>query len=331
VRFGTGAGEAAMSRSVVALVVLALAVLGDRASAQDYPTRPIRIISPFVPGGFNDALSRLVAQRFLQAWGQQGVVDNRPGANMIVASSLVAKAAPDGYTMFMGAVPHAINPSLYKLPYDPIKDFTPIALICSVPNLMVLNPAIPATSVGELIAYAKANPRKLTFGSTGNGSSSHMAGELLKVMANIDMVHVPYKGGALVFVDLLAGRLHLHIGATISALPHVRSGKLRSLGVTTLQRIASLPDIPTVAESGLPGFEVASWYGLIGPAGVRPEIVAKINAEINRMAALPEVRERLQKDGAEPTPATPAQFTQMIRDDIQKWTRVVKATGVKVE
>jgi len=320
-----------MIRSVFASVAFIVAASGNQALAQDYPTRPIRVISPFVPGGFNDTLSRLVAQRFHQSWGQQGVVDNRPGANMIVASSLVAKAAPDGYTMFMGAVPHAINPTLYKLPYDPIKDFTPIALICSVPNLLVVHPAVPAATVGELINYAKANPGKLTFGSTGNGSSSHMAGELLKVLTNIDMVHVPYKGAALVFVDLLAGRLNMHIGATISALPHVRGGKLRSLGVTTLQRVASLPDIPTVAESGLPGFEVASWYGLIGPAGMRPEIFGKINGEIHRMVGQPDVRERLQKDGAEPSPATPEHFAQMIRDDIQKWMKVVKATGIKVD
>jgi tripartite-type tricarboxylate transporter receptor subunit TctC len=301
-----------MTRRLFALIALSLFGPGTCAYAQDYPTRPIRIISPFVPGGFNDALSRIVAQRFLQAWGQQGVVDNRPGANMIVGSGLVAKAAPDGYTMFMGAVPHAINPSLYKLPYDPIKDFTPVALICSVPNLLVVHPSIPANSVGELIAHAKANPGKLAFGSTGAGSSSHMAGEFLKLMAKVEMVHVPYKGGALVFVDLLAGRLHLYIGATTAALPHVRAGKLRALGVTTLKRVPSLPDMPTVAESGLPGFDVASWYGLIGPAGVRPDVVAKINAEIQRMVEDPEVRERLKKDGAEPSPATPDEFAQLV-------------------
>ena len=319
-----------MTRRLFALIALSLFGPCTSAYAQDYPTRPIRIISPFVPGGFNDALSRIVAQRFLQAWGQQGVVDNRPGANMIVGSGLVAKAAPDGYTMFMGAVPHAINPSLYKLPYDPIKDFTPVALICSVPNLLVVHPSIPANSVGELIAHAKANPGKLAFGSTGAGSSSHMAGEFLKLMAKVEMVHVPYKGGALVFVDLLAGRLHLYIGATTAALPHVRAGKLRALGVTTLKRVPSLPDIPTVAESGLPGFDVASWYGLIGPAGVRPDVVAKINAEIQRMVEDPEVRERLKKDGAEPTPASPDEFAQLIRNDIQKWMKVVKTIGIKV-
>lgn len=320
-----------MTHGRFALIALCLIGFATGAHAQDYPTRPIRIISPFVPGGFNDALSRMVAQRFLQTWGQQGVVDNRPGANMIVGSGLVAKAAPDGYTMLMGAVPHAINPSLYKLPYDPIKDFTPIALICSVPNLLVVHPSIPANSVGELIAHAKSNPGKLAFGSTGAGSSSHMAGELLKMMAKLDMVHVPYKGGALVFVDLLAGRLHLYIGATTAALPHVRTGKLRALGVTTLKRVPSLPDIATVAESGLPGFEVASWYGLIGPAGVRSEVASRINAEIQRMVEDAEVRERLKKDGAEPMPASPDEFAQMIQNDIQKWTKVVKTIGIRVD
>lgn len=320
-----------MTHRLFALIALCLVGWGTSAHAQEYPTRPIRIVSPFVPGGFNDALSRMVAQRFLQSWGQQGVVDNRPGANMIVGSGLVAKAAPDGYTMLMGAVPHAINPSLYKLPYDPIKDFTPIALICSVPNLLVVHPSIPANSVGELIAHAKSNPGKLAFGSTGAGSSSHMAGELLKMMAKLDMVHVPYKGGALVFVDLLAGRLHVYIGATTAALPHVRTGKLRALGVTTLKRVPSLPDIATVAESGLPGFEVASWYGLIGPAGVRHEVANRINAEIQRMIEDTDVRERLKKDGAEPTPSSTDEFAQMIRSDIQKWMKVVKTIGIRVD
>lgn len=320
-----------MTHRLFALIALCLVGCATNAYAQEYPTRPIRIISPFVPGGFNDALSRMVAQRFLQTWGQQGVVDNRPGANMIVGSGLVAKAAPDGYTMFMGAVPHAINPSLYKLPYDPIKDFTPIALICSVPNMLVVHPSIPANSVGELIAHARSNPGKLAFGSTGAGSSSHMAGELLKMMAKLDMVHVPYKGGALVFVDLLAGRLHVYIGATTAALPHVRTGKLRALGVTTLKRVPSLPDIATVAESGLPGFEVASWYGLIGPAGVRHEVASRINAEIQRMVEDTDVRERLKKDGAEPTPASLDEFAQLIRNDIQKWMKVVKTIGIRVD
>jgi len=318
-----------MKVAAAAVLFSSLAMFASSATSQDYPNRPIRLISPFPPGGFNDILSRLVGQKLTEAWGQQVVIDNRPGANMIVGTSVVAKAAPDGYTMVMGAIPHAINPSLYKLPYDPIKDFTPIVLICSVPNLLVVHPSIPATTVKELVAYAKANPKKLSFGSTGSGSSSHMAGELLKVTAGIDMVHVPYKGAGPALTDLIAGRLQVYIGATISVLPHARAGKLRALGVTTPKRIGSLPDIPTVIEGGVPGFEVSSWYGLIGPAGMAPALVRRIHAEVRRIVELPEIRERLVKDGAEPVNATPEEFAAAIRDDIRKWMHVVKVTGAK--
>ncbi|MCC6531131.1 MAG: tripartite tricarboxylate transporter substrate binding protein [Burkholderiales bacterium] len=320
-----------MNKLEAGALALVLAALAGAARAQDYPVRPLRLISPFPPGGFNDTLSRLVGQKLTVAWGQQVVVDNRPGANMIVGTSVVAKAAPDGYTMFMAAIPHAINPSLYKLPYDSIRDFTPVAMICEVPNLLVVHPTLAAKSVKELIAYAKANPGKLSFGSTGNGSSSHMAGELLKVAADIDMVHVPYKGAAPALVDLVAGRLQVYIGATTSVLPHARAGKLRALGVTTAKRVSSVPDIPTVLESGVPGFEVSSWYGLVGPAGMPAQVVSKINAEIRRIAELPDVRDVLSKGGAEVATGTAEEFARTLREDIGKWMRVVKATGVKAD
>mgnify|MGYP001587760299 CR=1 FL=1 len=316
-------------KAIIALLAIALVVISDDGNAQVYPTRPIRLISPFPPGGFNDILSRLIGQKLTESWGQQVVVDNRPGANMIIGTSLAAKTAPDGYTMVMAAIPHAINPSLYKLPYDSVRDFTPISMICFVPNVLVVHPSTPATSVKELLAYAKANPGKLTFASVGSGSSSHMAGELLKVSAGIDMVHVPYKGAAPALTDLIAGRVEVYIGATTSVLPHVRAGRLRALGVASLKRVASLPELPTVIESGVPGFQVSSWYGLLGPAGMSSDLVKKINAEIRRITDMPDVRERLFKDGAETAESTPDEFAAAIREDIQKWVRVVKATGAK--
>ena len=318
-------------KSFTALLAVSIMVIAGSAGAQDFPTRSMRLISPFPPGGFNDILSRLVAQKLTEAWAHPVVVDNRPGANMIVGLGPVAKSAPDGYTLGMAASPHVINPSLYKLPYDSVKDFTPIVLICSVPNLLVVHPSTPANTVRELVAHARANPGKLSFGSTGNGSTSHMAGELLKVTAGIDMIHVPYKGAAPALADLIAGRLQVYIGATTSVFPHVRSGRLRALGITTAKRVASLPDMPTVLESGVPGFQVSSWYGLIGPAGIPADITRKIHAEVRRIPEMPDVRERLQKDGAEPMSATPEEFAAAIREDIQMWMHVVKTTGAKAD
>ena len=316
-------------KHVIASIAVILAAESGYAGAQSFPMRPVRLISPFPPGGFNDILSRLVGQKLTESWGQQVVVDNRPGANMIVGTNLAAKSPPDGYTMVMAAIPHAINPGLYKLPYDSVKDFTPIVMICFVPNLLVVHPSTPANTVKELIAYAKANPGKLSFGSVGSGSSSHMAGELLKVTAGIDMVHIPYKGAAPALTDLMAGRVQVYIGATTSVLPHVRTGRLRALGVTSTKRVSSLPEYPTVIESGVPGFDVSSWYGLLGPAGMSPALVGKISTDVRRVSNTPDVRERLLKDGAETADDTSAEFAAAIRNDIQKWKQVVKVTGAK--
>ncbi len=316
-------------KHVIASIAVILAAASGYAGAQSFPMRPVRLISPFPPGGFNDILSRLVGQKLTESWGQQVVVDNRPGANMIVGTNLAAKSPPDGYTMVMAAIPHAINPGLYKLPYDSVKDFTPIVMICFVPNLLVVHPSTPANTVKELIAYAKANPGKLSFGSVGSGSSSHMAGELLKVTAGIDMVHIPYKGAAPALTDLMAGRVQVYIGATTSVLPHVRTGRLRALGVTSTKRVSSLPEYPTVIESGVPGFDVSSWYGLLGPAGMLPALVGKISTDVRRVSNTPDVRERLLKDGAETADNTSVEFAAAIRDDIQKWKQVVKVTGAK--
>ena len=316
-------------KHVIASIAVILAAASGYAGAQSFPMRPVRLISPFPPGGFNDILSRLVGQKLTESWGQQVVVDNRPGANMIVGTNLAAKSPPDGYTMVMAAIPHAINPGLYKLPYYSVKDFTPIVMICFVPNLLVVHPSTPANTVKELIAYAKANPGKLSFGSVGSGSSSHMAGELLKVTAGIDMVHIPYKGAAPALTDLMAGRVQVYIGATTSVLPHVRTERLRALGVTSTKRVSSLPEYPTMIESGVPGFDVSSWYGLLGPAGMSPALVGKISTDVRRVSNTPDVRERLLKDGAETADNTSVEFAAAIRDDIQKWKQVVKVTGAK--
>lgn len=301
------------------------------AWAQAYPSKPIKIVSPFAPGGFNDVLSRLVGQKMSEDFGQPVLVDNRPGANMIIGSGMVAKSAPDGYTLLMAAVPHVINPSLYALPYDPVSSFTPIALITTVPSILVVHPSLPVTTVQELITYGKANPGKLFFGSVGTGSSYHMAGELFKTLTGVDMLHVPYKGSAPAMTDLLAGRFQVFFANSVSVIPHIRSGQLRALAVTSLKRSSILPELPTVSESGIPGFSASSWYGLLGPAGMPAEVVRKINAEINAITAAPDFKERLTKDGADPLRATPEEFAKVIRDDVQMWAKVVKERGIKAD
>jgi tripartite-type tricarboxylate transporter receptor subunit TctC len=320
-----------MRWKIAAWAVVVGACGAAAAQAQEYPTRPIRFVSPFPPGGFNDILTRLVGQKLTESWGQQVVVDNRPGANMIVGTSIVAKSPPDGHTILMSAIPHAINPSLYKLPYDAVSDFTAIVMITSVPSLMAVHPSVPVRSVKEFTEYARANPGKLSFASVGNGSSFHLAGELYKTMTGIDMVHVPFKGAAPAITELISGRVQVYFGNIVSVVPHVRSGRLRGLAVTGLKRSGAMPELPTVDEAGVPGFNVASWYGILGPAGMPDGIVRKLNGEVRRILQLPDVRERLSKDGADPAGSTPEVFAAMIREDVQKWAKVVKASGAKVE
>jgi tripartite-type tricarboxylate transporter receptor subunit TctC len=314
-----------------ALVTLLAAGAAGAAQAQSFPTRPIRIISPFAPGGFNDVLSRLIGGRISDRLGQPVVVDNRPGANTIIGSEMVAKSPPDGYTMLMSALPHVVNPSLYNLPYDPVRDFTPIGLITTVPNVLVVHPSLPVHSVAELIAYAKARPGELAFGSVGTGSSYHMAGELFKTMAGVDMLHVPYRGSAPAMTDLLAGRFSVFFANMVSVIPLIREGKLRALGVTQLSRAAIMPELPTVAESGLPGFAASSWYGLLGPANLPAPILATLNGAINAITAMPDFRERLLRDGAEPLSGTPQDFAKVISDGIALWADVVRQRGIRVE
>jgi len=314
---------------------IAAFAFGAPASAQApaYPTKPVRIVVPFPAGGATDILARAVAQKLTETWGQAFVVDNRPGAGGNIGSELVAKAAPDGYTLEMGTVgTHAINASLYaKMPYDHVKDFAPIILVAGVPNVLVVNPAVPVNSVQELIAYAKANPGKLNFASSGNGTSIHLSGELFKVMAGVQMTHIPYKGSAPALADLLGGQVQLMFDNLPPSLPQIKGGKLRALGVTSAARAPALPDTPTIAESGLPGFDASSWFGLLAPAGTPPAIIAKLNTEIAKWLATPEAKEKLVAIGANIAGGTPEDFARHVQAETAKWAKVVKESGAKVD
>jgi len=318
----------------LATLLLALALVSGVARAEDYPSRPIRFVVPYPPGGPLDIMARAIGQKLAQTWGQPVVVDNRAGAGGNIGADLVAKSAPDGYTLLMGAVAtHAINPTLYgKLPYDPVRDFTPVALVAQVPNVLVVNPAVPAKSVRELIELARAKPGSLNFGSGSTGSTGHLAGELFKTMAGVQMAHIPYKGGSPAMADLLAGQVQLMFDNLANALPNVKAGRLRALAVTTQKRSPFMPDLPTIAESGLPGFDLTTWFGVMLPAGTPPGIVARLNAEIVRGLSAPDMRERLAAMGAQP-PAdnTPENFTAFIRAEAARYARVVRDSGARVD
>jgi tripartite-type tricarboxylate transporter receptor subunit TctC len=317
-----------------AIAAIAVTVFAGSAIAQAmFPNKPIRIVVPFPPGGTTDILARAAAQKMTEAWKEQVVVDNRPGAGGNIGAELVAKAPPDGYTMLMGTVgTHAINPSLYaKMPYDHVKDFAPVILVASVPNVLVVHPSVPANTVQELIAYAKANPGKINFASSGSGTSIHLAGELFKTMAGVQMAHVPYKGSAPAIADLVGGQVQIMFDNLPSALPQIKGGRLRALAVTSAQRAPALPDVPTVAESGLPGFEASSWFGLLAPAGSPRDAIVKVNGEVDRWLASPEAKEKLTSQGANAAGGSPEDFARHIAAETAKWQQVVKASGAKVD
>ena len=327
-----------VSRSVrMVAITLAVVIVGSAAAttawAQAYPTKPVKLVVPFPPGGSLDITGRLLAQKLTETWGQPVVVENKPGAGGNIGADLVAKSPPDGYTILLGALStHAVNPNLYaKMPYDAVKDFAPITLIAITPNVLVVNAASPVNNVREFIAYAKANPGKLAFGSGSNGSAGHLAGELFKVETGSDAVHVPFKGGAPATQALLAGDTQFMFDNLANAMAQVKAGKLKALAVTTAQRSPLVPELPTMAEAGLPGFDISTWYGLFAPAGTPTAIVAKWNAEVTKILNAPDVRARLVADGAEPSPNTPEQFTQMIARELSKYARIVKASGAKVD
>ncbi|MBI3936247.1 MAG: tripartite tricarboxylate transporter substrate binding protein [Betaproteobacteria bacterium] len=300
--------------------------------AQTYPVKPVRIISPYPPGGGNDTLARTISQRLGEQLGQQVIVDNRPGANTIIGTELAAKSPPDGYTIILVPSSHAINQSLYRrLPYDAIRDFSPITLAGSGPLILVVHPSLPAASVRELIALARAKPGELTFASAGNGSSGHLAGVLFGLTVGVKLVHVPYKGTAPAVTDLLGGQVTMTFGTTLGVLPHVRSGKLRALGVASLRRSPAAPGIPTIAESGVPGYSASLWYGFLAPANTPKDIVQRLSAEISRVLKLPEIRERLSNLGIDPHGSAPEEFARLIAADLEKWAKVVKESGARID
>jgi len=317
------------------LAVLACALVASATEAHGqgaYPNRTVTIVVAFSAGGSTDIVARLLAEEMRKSWGQPVVVDNRPGAGGNIGSALVAKAKPDGYTLLMGSVgPLAINASLYPtMPYDNLKDFTPISLVVHVPNMLVVNPsAMPVNSFAEFVALVKANPGKYFFASTGTGTSSHLSGELLKTMADLQATHVPYKG-AVALNDLLSGeQVHFMFATIPSVIEFVRAGRLRALAVTSRTRSEAVPDIPTVAELGYPEFEASSWFGLLGPAELPRDIVAKIYAEVVRALKIPEIRSKLVQQGADPVAGTPDEFAAYLRSETAKWSKVVKASGAK--
>ncbi|HYC48121.1 MAG TPA: tripartite tricarboxylate transporter substrate binding protein [Burkholderiales bacterium] len=303
------------------------------AIAQAYPTKPVRMIVPFPAGGATDIVGRLIAQKLTESWGQQVIVDNRGGAGGTIGSDAAAKSAPDGYTMIVGtSSTHAIAPSLYtKLAYDPVRDFAPVTLIANATILLAVHPSLPAKNVKELIGLARKQPNALSFASSGNGGISHLVGEHFKSLAGIQMLHVPYKGDTPALADLVGGQVHLMFGTAVSFLPHVKAGRLNALAVTNAKRSPIAPNAPTVAESGLPGFEALQWFGVFVPAGTPREIIARLNGEIVKAVRLPDVRERMTSLGAEVVGSTPEQFAAFQKADMAKWAKVVKQSGAKIE
>jgi tripartite-type tricarboxylate transporter receptor subunit TctC len=314
-------------------VLLLFVLAAAPTPAQTYPVKSVRMVVPFAAGaGSNDIMARLIAQKLTDGFGQQFVVDNRPGASGIIGTDIVAKAQPDGYTLLMMSLTFTVNPSLFsKLPYDTVKDFMPVTMVASAPLMLVVHPSVPAKSVAEFIAYAKANPDKLNFGSGGPGTTPHLAGEMLKTMAGLQMIHIPYKGGAPALADLVGGQIQFMLENIPGTLPFAKAGKLRALAVTDLKRSPLLPDLPTLDESGLKGYQIVGWNGLFVPAGTPQAIVNQLYTAVGRALALPDVKDRLSIMGADGVGDTPQHFTAFIKAEIPKWAKVVKEAGLKVE
>ncbi len=315
------------------LCMIAAAQSVAQTTAIGYPAKPVRIIVPFPAAGTADIMARIVGQKMSETWGQQVIVDNRAGAGGNIGAEIAAKSAADGYTLFLCTVgTHAIHQTLYKkLPFDPINDFAAIAYIAGVPNVVVVHPSLPVKTVMELVAFIKARPGQVNFGSSGTGSSVHMSGELLKVMTGLDMTHVPYKGNPQAVTDLIAGQLSLMITNMPSVLPFVQSGKLRALAVTTAARSPAAPGLPTMQEAGLPGYEASAWFGLLTPAGAPRDVINKLNAEVMRILKLRDVQQNLASQGADPLFMTPGEFDAFIRTETAKWAQIVKASGARAD
>ena len=316
----------------IAAAALAAAVFAATAQPQDYPAKPIRVVVPFPPGGGTDLMARTVVQKLGESLGATVVIDNRGGAGGTIGTEAAAKSPPDGYTLLVVSGAHAINPSLYrKLPYDTVRDFAPVTMFTSGPGLLVVHPSVPARTVKEFIALAKSRPGQLNYASAGIGTPPHLAGELFKTMAGVDMVHVPYKGNGPAYTDLVGGHVSVMFPTIPTAIPHVRAGKLRALAVTTRQRTAVAPELPTISESGVPGFDVSSWYGLLAPAGTPAAVVTRLQREIAKVLRLPEVGEKLVAQGLDLVGNTPEEFAAILKSEIAKWAKVVKASGARVD
>lgn len=313
-------------------VQIAVAAQTGKAAA-DYPNKPIRLIVPYPPAGTAGIQARVIGEKLTEAWGQPVVIDHRPGAGGNIGAELAAKAPPDGYTIVIGTSgTHAINPSVYrKLPYDPVKDFAPVTLVSTTPQVMVIHPSIPANSVREFVALAKSRPGQLAYASNGNGSAQHLAGEMLKSMAGIDLVHVPYKGSAQAFTDLLAGHIALMFNNLHQTMPHARAGRLRTLAVTSTRRSALAPELPTVAESGFPGYEIGSWFGIYAPAGTPRVIVSKLHAAIAGALASADVKQRLAAQGGELLGGGPEDLAALMKAEIPRYAKLVRETGARVD
>ena len=317
-------------------LVLGASALAAPAFAETWPAHPVRMIIPFTPGGSSDVLGRALSDVLGRALGQPVVIDNVPGAGGSLGAEKAARSPADGYTLFMGHIGTlAVNPALYpKLGYDPLRSFTPVAWVARVPNVLVVHPSVPANTLRELVAYAKAHPGKLAYGSGGSGSAAHTTMEYFKMQTGTSFLHIPYRGTAPSVQDLLAGQVQVLFTGVPALLPQIKAGRMRALAVSSPRRLAVLPDVPTVAESGIPGtqgFEADQWYGLVAPAGTPPEIVARLNQEVNKALALDEVRVRLAAEGAEPTPTTPQAFGQLIAREIPRWDKVVKAARIHLD
>ncbi len=306
--------------------------LAASAFAQPYPNKPVKLIVPFLAGGTTDIVGRLAAQELSKA-GINAVVENRPGAGGNIGAEMAAKSPADGYTLFVGTVgTHGINQSLYaRLPYDPVKDFMPVTLVAAVPNVLVVHPSVPANNVKELIALVKSKPGKYNYASSGNGTSIHLSAELFKSMTGSFVTHIPYRGSSAALTDLMAGQVDMMFDNLPTALPHIKSGKLKALGLTSAKQNVAVPGVPTIAEAALPGFEASSWFGIFAPAGTPKDIVTRLHLVLSKAIATPEVRDRLLSQGAEPVGNTPEQFADYVKSEIVKWEKVVKASGAKID
>jgi tripartite-type tricarboxylate transporter receptor subunit TctC len=319
-----------MKRWIIALLLALLA--GSAAAQSSYPLKPIRIVVGYTPGGATDIVARILAAKLQEALGQSVIVENKPGAGSNIGSEYVARSAPDGYTLLVGSIASASNMVAYKnLGYDTLRDLAPVSQLMSAPSVLAVHPSFPAKNLQELIALAKREPGKYAYASTGSGGSPHLAGELLKLRAGIDLIHVPYKGAAPALSDLLGGQVHMAFQTALSAVPHLQSGQLRGIAVAANKRLAQLPTVPTMAEAGLAGVEVSSWNGLFVPAKTPPEIIARLHAETVKALAAPDVREKLLAQGAEPVGSSPEEFRTYIGAEIEKWGKVVRASGLRVD